>query len=47
MKQLGATIVDPVDFHTAIAQAITAYEPSSFTQVFPEVRSGARAPLRR
>jgi hypothetical protein len=30
MKGLGATIVDPVDFHGAIAEVMAAYEPSFF-----------------
>jgi Asp-tRNA(Asn)/Glu-tRNA(Gln) amidotransferase A subunit family amidase len=47
MKQLGATIVDPVDFHTAIAQVMAAYEPSFFTQVFPEVMAAGGAPIDR
>jgi len=32
---LGATLVDPVDFSGAIAEIMTAYEPSFFTQTFP------------
>src|SRR6266403_1776899 len=35
MKSLGATLVDPVDFSGAIAEIMTAYEPSFFTQIFP------------
>jgi amidase len=35
MKGLGATLVDPVDFSGAIAEIMTAYEPSFFTQIFP------------
>jgi len=35
MKSLGATLVDPVDFSAAIAEIMTAYEPSFFTQTFP------------
>ena len=35
MKSLGAAIVDPVDFHGAIAEIMSAYEPSFFTQTFP------------
>jgi amidase len=35
MKSLGATLVDPVDFSGAIAEIMTAYEPSFFTQSFP------------
>src|SRR5580704_14979100 len=34
MKSLGATLVDPVDFSSAIAEIMTAYEPSFFTQTF-------------
>src|SRR4051812_29161981 len=36
LKRLGARIVDPVDFHAAIAEVMAAYEPSFFSQVFPE-----------
>jgi amidase len=35
MKSLGATLVDPVDFSRAIAEIMTAYEPTFFTQTFP------------
>jgi amidase len=35
MKSLGATLVDPVDFGGAIAEIMTAYEPSFFAQTFP------------
>jgi amidase len=35
MKSLGATLVDPLDFTGAIAEVMTAYEPSFFTQTFP------------
>jgi amidase len=35
MKSLGATLVDPVDFSGAIAEIMTAYEPSFFTQTYP------------
>jgi amidase len=35
MKSLGATLVDPVDFSGAIAEIMTAYEPSFFTRTFP------------
>src|SRR5499427_7143396 len=35
MKSLGATLVDPIDFSAAIAQIMTAYEPSFFAQTFP------------
>ena len=43
MKSLGATLVDPVDFSGAIAEIMTAYEPSFFTQAFPlAIPSGVR-----
>jgi len=43
MKQLGATLVDPVGFSGAVAEIMTAYEPSFFTQIFPvTVPSGVR-----
>jgi len=35
MRSLGATLVDPVDFSAAIAEIMTAYEPSFFTQIYP------------
>jgi hypothetical protein len=35
IKSLGATLVDPVDFSTAIAEIMTSYEPGFFTQTFP------------
>jgi amidase len=43
MRSLGATLVDPVDFSAAIAEIMTAYEPSFFTQSFPNaIPPGAR-----
>jgi amidase len=42
MKVLGATLVDPVDFSGAIAEIMTAYEPSFFTQTFPAAISGGK-----
>jgi Asp-tRNA(Asn)/Glu-tRNA(Gln) amidotransferase A subunit family amidase len=43
MRSLGATLVDPVDFGAAIAEIMTAYEPSFFTQIFPAaIPSGAK-----
>jgi Asp-tRNA(Asn)/Glu-tRNA(Gln) amidotransferase A subunit family amidase len=36
LKRLGATIVDPVNFDAAIAEIMSAYEPSFFTQTFKE-----------
>jgi amidase len=47
MKQLGATIVDPVDFHSTIAEVMAAYEPSFFTQVFPEAIPAGAKPIDR
>ena len=35
MKSLGATLVDPVDFSGAIAEIMTAYEPSFFHPDLP------------
>jgi amidase len=34
LKKLGATIVDPVDFHGAIAELVSTLEPSFITQNF-------------
>src|SRR5207237_1184545 len=42
MKSLGATLVDPVDFSGAIAEIMTAYEPSFFTHNFPVAIPGVR-----
>jgi amidase len=43
MKSLGATLVDPVDFSSAIAEIMTAYEPNFFTQTFPTgIPAGAK-----
>jgi len=47
MKRLGATLVDPVDFHGAIAEIMAAYEPSFFTQVFPEALPPGAKPIDR
>jgi amidase len=47
LKQLGATIVDPVDFHAAIAEVLAAYEPSFFTKVFPEAIPAGAKPMDR
>ena len=44
MKRLGATLVDPVDFHSAIAAIMPAYDPGFFTQSFPEaIPAGSNA----
>jgi amidase len=47
MKQLGATIVDPVDFNRTIAEVVAAYEPSFFTQVFPQAIAPGAKPIDR
>jgi amidase len=47
MKSLGATLVDPVDFSGAIAEIMTAYEPSFFTQIFPAAIPGGAKPIDR
>jgi amidase len=47
MKQLGATIVDPVDFQRAIAEVVASYEPSFFTQVFPQAIAPGAKPIDR
>jgi amidase len=47
MKSLGATLVDPIDFSGAIAQIMTAYEPSFFTQAFPAAIPGGTKPVDR
>src|SRR6185295_4798040 len=47
LKRLGATIVDPVDFHGAIAEVMTAYEPSFFTQVFKAAIPEGAKPIDR
>jgi len=47
MKRLGAIIVDPVDFHAAIAEIMTAYEPGFFAQTFPEAIPAGRNPIDR
>src|SRR5499427_2450872 len=45
MKGLGATLVDPVDFSGAIAEIMTAYEPSFFTQTFPAAIPAGAKPI--
>jgi len=47
MKRLGATLVDPVDFSGAIAEIMTAYEPSFFTQIFPAAIPAGTKPIDR
>jgi amidase len=47
MKHLGATLVDPVDFHDTIVQIMAAYEPSFFTQTFPEAIPAGVKPIDR
>src|SRR5580700_9608226 len=45
MKSLGAALVDPVDFSGAIAEIMTAYEPSFFTQTFPAAIPAGAKPI--
>jgi len=45
MKSLGATIIDPVDFHGAIAEVMAAYEPNFFTRTFPEAIPAGTKPI--
>jgi Asp-tRNA(Asn)/Glu-tRNA(Gln) amidotransferase A subunit family amidase len=45
LKRLGARLVDPVDFHAAIAEVMAAYEPSFFSQVFPEAIPAGTQPV--
>ena len=47
MKSLGATLVDPVDFSSAIAEIMAAYEPSFFTQTFPAAIPAGAKPVDR
>jgi amidase len=47
MKRLGATLVDPVDFRGAIAEIMTAYEPSFFTDTFPAAIPAGAKPIDR
>ena len=44
LKRLGATVVDPLDFHTAFADLVPYLEPSLLTQSFPSTTpAGSRA----
>src|SRR5499427_4464999 len=45
LKSLGAVLVDPVDFSGAIAEIMTAYEPSFFTQTFPAAPPAGTKPI--
>jgi Asp-tRNA(Asn)/Glu-tRNA(Gln) amidotransferase A subunit family amidase len=47
LKRLGATVVDPVNFDRAIAEIISSYEPSFFTQTFKEGLSPGSDPIDR
>src|SRR5262245_17453710 len=47
VKRLGAILVDPLDFHAAIAEVMTAYEPSFFAQVVPEALAAESKPIDR
>jgi hypothetical protein len=45
MRSLGAIVVDPVDFSGAIAEIMTAYEPSFFTRTFPSAIPAGAKPI--
>jgi Asp-tRNA(Asn)/Glu-tRNA(Gln) amidotransferase A subunit family amidase len=45
MKSLGAILVDPIDFSGAIAEIMTAYEPSFFKEVFPAAIPAGTKPI--
>jgi Asp-tRNA(Asn)/Glu-tRNA(Gln) amidotransferase A subunit family amidase len=47
LKRLGATIVDPVDFDKAIAEIMSSYEPSFFTQTFKAAVPAGTDPMDR
>ena len=47
LKRLGATIVDPVSFDGAIAEIISSYEPSFFTQTYKEGVAAGTDPIDR
>ena len=47
LKRLGATIVDPVNFDGAIAEIMSSYEPSFFTQTFKEGIPAGTDPIDR
>ncbi|MEA2659820.1 MAG: amidase, partial [Candidatus Binatota bacterium] len=47
LKRLGATIVDPVNFDGAIAEIMSSYEPSFFTQTFKEGIPAGADPIDR
>ena len=47
LRRLGATIVDPVNFDGAIAEIMSSYEPSFFTQTFKEGVPAGTDPIDR
>ena len=47
LKRLGATVVDPVNFDGAIAEIISSYEPSFFTQTFKDGVPAGTDPIDR
>ena len=47
LKRLGATIVDPLNFDGAIAEIMSSYEPSFFTQTFKEGIPAGTDPIDR
>ena len=45
LKRLGATVVDPLDFHTAFADLVPYLEPSLLTQSFPSTTPAGMRPI--
>lgn len=45
LKRLGATVVDPVDFHSVIADLVPYLEPSLLTQGFPSTTPAGARPI--
>ena len=45
LRRLGATVVDPVDFHTAIADLVPYLEPSLLTQSFSSITPAGTRPI--
>ena len=45
LKRLGATVIDPVDFHTAIADLVPYLEPSLLTQSFSSITPAGVRPI--
>lgn len=45
LKRLGATVVDPLDFHSVIADLVPYLEPSVLTQSFPAATPPGTRPI--